>query len=130
MKTLTIALGLMGLVTTASAHEINNNHSHVGLPVMGQILSIGAQSDTSYTTGVETWAWDVTPYAGATVMGVSLLAETKIDVLTLDEGGIFTGVDLTFGYAVPAVNVNLYTEVSSDKDFTFGDITMGAKIKF
>ena len=63
MKTLTIALGLMGLVTTASA---------VDLPVMGQTLSIGAQSDTSYTTGVETWAWDVTPYAGTTVMGVSL----------------------------------------------------------
>mgnify|MGYP003625289481 FL=1 len=122
MKLLTIALGLAGLVTTGA--------TAADFPVMGQTLSLGAQSDTSYTTGVETWAWDVTPYAGATVMGVSLLAETKIDVLTLDEGDIFTGVDLTFGYAVPAVNVNLYTEVSSDKDFTFGDVTMGAKIKF
>ena len=122
MKTLAIALGLAGLVTTAS--------TAADFYVMGQTVSIGAQSDSNYTTGVETWAWDLTPYAGVNVMGVSLLAETKIDVLTLDEGDIFTGVDLTFGYAVPAVNVNLYTEVSSDKDFTFGDVTMGAKIKF
>tara|TARA_R110001592_G_scaffold7189_4_gene40531 strand:- start:66 stop:437 length:372 start_codon:yes stop_codon:yes gene_type:complete len=123
MKLLTIALGLAGLITATTATAAD-------FPVMGQTLSLGAQSDTKYTTGVETWAWDVTPYAGATVMGVSLLAETKIDVLTLDEGDIFTGVDLTLGYAVPTVNVNLYTELSSDKDFKFGDITMGAKIKF
>ncbi len=121
MKTLAIALGLVGLVTTASA---------VDFPVMGQTVSVGAQSDSNYTTGVETWAWDLTPYAGVNVMGVSLLAETKIDLLKLDEDNIFTGVDFTFGYAVPKVNVNLYTEVSSDKDFTFGNITMGAKIKF
>ena len=51
-------------------------------------------------------------------------------MLKLDEGNIFTGIDFSMEYVVPNTNVNLYTEVSSDKDFKFGDVTLGTKIKF
>jgi hypothetical protein len=119
MKTLAIILGLTASTAMAADFDMG-----------GQTLSIGAVSDTNYTTGVEDWEWELTPYASVTAMGVALSVETDIDMLKLDEDDIFTGVDLELNYIVPNTNVNLYTEVSSDKDFDFGDVTMGATIKF
>ncbi len=119
MKTLAIILALTA--TTATAADF---------PLLGQTVSIGAESDTNYTTGVEDWEWELTPYAGVNLMGVGLTLETDIDMLKLDEDDIFTGVDVELNYSVPHTNVNLYTEVSSDKDFDFGDVTIGAKVKF
>lgn len=119
MKTLAIILALTA--TTATAADF---------PLLGQTVSIGAESDTNYTTGVEDWEWELTPYAGVNLMGVGLTLETDIDMLKLDEDEVFTGVDVELNYSVPHTNVNLYTEVSSDKDFDFGDVTMGATIKF
>ena len=63
-------------------------------------------------------------------MGVGLTLETDIYMLKLDEDDIFTGVDVELNYSVPHTNVNLYTEVSSDKAFDFGDVTIGATVKF
>jgi hypothetical protein len=119
MKTLAIILALTA--TTATAADF---------PLLGQTVSIGAESDTNYTTGVEDWEWELTPYAGVNLMGVGLTLETDIDMLKLDEDDIFTGVDVELNYSVPHTNVNLYTEVSSDKDFDFGDVTIGATVKF
>lgn len=119
MKTLAIILALTA--TTATAADF---------PLLGQTVSIGAESDTNYTTGVEDWEWELTPYAGVNLMGVGLTLETDIDMLKLDEDDIFTGVDVELNYSVPHTNVNLYTEVSSDKDFDFGDVTLGATVKF
>jgi opacity protein-like surface antigen len=119
MKTLAIILALTA--TTATAADF---------PLLGQTVSIGAESDTNYTTGVEDWEWELTPYAGVNLMGVGLTLETDIDMLKLDEDGVFTGVDVELNYSVPHTNVNLYTEVSSDKDFDFGDVTIGATVKF
>jgi hypothetical protein len=119
MKTLAIILALTA--TTATAADF---------PLLGQTVSIGAESDTNYTTGVEDWEWELTPYAGVNLMGVGLTLETDIDMLKLDEDEIFTGVDVELNYSVPHTNVNLYTEVSSDKDFDFGDVTIGATVKF
>jgi opacity protein-like surface antigen len=119
MKTLAIILALTA--TTATAADF---------PLLGQTVSIGAESDTNYTTGVEDWEWELTPYAGVNLMGVGLTLETDIDMLKLNEDEIFTGVDVELNYSVPHTNVNLYTEVSSDKDFDFGDVTIGATVKF
>jgi len=119
MKTLATILALTA--TTATAADFS---------LLGQTVSIGAESDTNYTTGVEDWEWELTPYAGINLMGVGLTLETDIDMLKLDEDDIFTGVDVELNYAVPHTNVNLYTEVSSDKDFDFGDVTVGATVKF
>jgi len=119
MKTLAIILALTA--TTATAADF---------PLLGQTVSIGAESNTNYTTGVEDWEWELTPYAGVNLMGVGLTLETDIDMLKLDEDDIFTGVDVELNYSVPHTNVNLYTEVSSDKDFDFGDVTIGATVKF
>tara|TARA_R100001198_G_C5105499_1_gene135590 strand:+ start:197 stop:556 length:360 start_codon:yes stop_codon:yes gene_type:complete len=119
MKTLAIILALTA--TTATAADF---------PMWGQTVSIGAESDINYTTGVEDWEWELTPYAGINLNGINFLVETDVDMLKLDESNIFTGVDLSMKYLVPNTNVSLYTEVSSDKDFKFGNITLGSKIKF
>jgi hypothetical protein len=119
MKTLVTILALTA--TTATAADF---------PMWGQTVSIGAESDTSYTTGIKDWEWELTPYAGINMMGLGVTVETDIDMLKLDEDNIFTGVDVTTNYIVPNTNVNLYTEVSSDDNFKFGDVEIGAKIKF
>ena len=98
--------------------------------VAGQTLSIGAETDLNYTTGVEDWVWELTPSAGITALGIGLSVATDIDMLELDEGDIFQGLDFTADYSVPSTNINLYTEVSTDADLEFGDITVGAKVSF
>ena len=98
--------------------------------VSGQTLSIGAETDLNYTTGVEDWVWELTPSAGITALGIGLSVATDIDILTLDEDDIFQGLDFTADYTVPSTNINLYTEVSTDADLEFGDVTVGAKVSF
>ena len=96
--------------------------------IAGQTISAGAESDINYITGVEEWEWTATPYAAFTTsVGVGLSVETEIDMRELDEE-IFQGLDWAAEYAVSGVT--LYTEVSSDRDWEFGDITVGAKVKF
>ena len=98
--------------------------------VAGQTLSVGASSDLNYTTGVEDWEWELTPSAGLTAMGIGLSVATDIDMLELDEGDIFQGLDFTAKYEIPSTYINLYTEVSTDSDLEFGDVTVGAMVSF
>jgi len=98
--------------------------------VAGQTLSVGASSDLNYTTGVEDWEWEMTPSAGLTAMGLGFTMATDIDMLTLDEDDIFQGLDFTVDYTVPSTNISLYTEVSTDSDLEFGDVTVGATVSF
>jgi hypothetical protein len=98
--------------------------------VAGQTVSVGASSDLNYTTGVEDWEWELTPSAGLTAMGLGFTMATDIDMLTLDEGDIFQGLDFTVDYIVPSTNISLYTEVSTDSDLEFGDVTVGATVSF
>ena len=67
---------------------------------------------------------------GVTALGIGLSVATDIDMLELDEGDIFQGLDFTADYTVPSTNINLYTEVSTDADLEFGDVTVGAKVSF
>jgi hypothetical protein len=98
--------------------------------VAGQTLSLGADTDINYTTGSEDWEWEMTPSAGLSAMGIGLTMSTDIDMLTLDEGDIFQGLDFTADYTVPSTNISLYTEVSTDADLEFGDVTVGATVSF
>ena len=98
--------------------------------VAGETLSLGADTDLNYTTGSEDWEWEMTPSAGLSAMGIGLTMSTDIDMLTLDEGDIFQGLDFTADYTVPSTNISLYTEVSTDADLEFGDVTVGATVSF
>ena len=121
MKTTAIATVVALAATSASAMDFS---------VAGQTLSINTESDLNYTTGVDEWEWELTPSAGITAMGIGLSVATDIDMLELDEGDIFQGLDFTAKYPIPSTFVNLYTEVSTDSDLEFGDITVGATVKF
>ena len=126
MKTITISIvTVMGFLAIAATKV-----SSMDFSVVGQTLSIGAETDLNYTTGVEEWEWELTPSAGLTAMGIGLSVATDIDMLELEEGNIFQGLDFTADYEVPSTNINLYTEVSTDADLEFGDITVGAKFNF
>lgn len=128
MKTTTMVITIaaaMGFLAIAATKAASKDFS-----VVGQTLSIGAETDLNYTTGVEDWVWEFTPSAGVTTLGVSLSVATDIDMLTLDEGDIFQGLDFTADYEIANTNINLYTEVSTDSDLEFGDVTVGAKFKF
>jgi len=122
MKNLAIVLGLSGaLAAPAVAMDI---------PVAGQTLSLGAENDINYTTGIEEWDWELTPSAGVEYSGINFSVETTIDMLDLQADEVFTGLDYVVDYTLPATNIKLYSEVSSDRDFEFSDITMGARITF
>ena len=118
MKLAVIATAAVMVASTASAFDLGNG------------LSAGAEVDMNYTTGVEDWVWELTPSAGVTALGIGLSVATDIDMLELDEGDIFQGLDFTADYSVPSTNINLYTEVSTDSDLEFGDVTVGAKVSF
>jgi len=120
MKNILLASAVVALTATAA--------NAVDVELWGQTVSVGAESDINYVTGVEEWDWTATPYAAFTTsVGIGLSAETEINMRELDED-IFQGIDWTAEYAVSGVTV--YTEVSSDSDWEFGDITVGAKVKF
>jgi len=128
MKTTTMAITIaaaMGFLAVAASKAVSKDFS-----VAGQTLSIGAETDLNYTTGVEDWVWELTPSAGVTALGIGLSVATDIDMLTLDEGDIFQGLDFTADYTVPSTNISLYTEVSTDSDLEFGDVTVGAMVSF
>ena len=119
----------MNKLVLATAVALSATAAHaIDVDLFGQTISVGAESDINYVTGIEEWEWTTTPYAAFTTsVGVTLSAETDINMRELDED-IFQGVDYTAEYAMSGVT--LYTEVSSDRDWDFGDITVGAKVKF
>jgi len=116
MKKLLLPVAFAAMTTSVSAMDL------------GYGLSVGAETELTYTTGTEVWTMDVTPSMGLGAYGASFTAETTIDVLDLNNGDIFTGVDWKAEYVWNGITA--YTKVSSDADFEFGDITMGAKISF
>lgn len=91
---------------------------------------VGVETDVNYTTEVEEWKAEITPLVGLGFYGMDFTIETTFDALKLDEDNIFKGVDLTAKYTIPNTGIIAYSEVSSDSDFEFGNITVGAKMKF
>ena len=84
MKKLVLATVVALTATTASAIDVD---------LLGQTISVGAESDINYVTGIEEWEWTATPYAAFTTsVGVTLSAETEIDMRGLDQDEIFKGI--------------------------------------
>jgi len=128
MKTTTMAITMalaMSFLAVAATKAASKD-----IPLVGQTLSIGAENDINYTTGIEEWNWELTPSAGLEYSGINFSVETTIDMLDLQADEVFTGLDYVVDYTLPETNVKLYSEVSSDRDFEFSDITMGARITF
>jgi len=125
-KQIVVFTAWIGLATAMAASSVYAKD----FSVAGQTLSLGADTDINYTTGSEDWEWEMTPSAGLSAMGIGLTMSTDIDMLTLDEGDIFQGLDFTADYTVPNTNISLYTEVSTDADLEFGDVTVGATVSF
>ena len=116
-------VGLAAMMATTASYAKD-------FSVAGQTVPIGASSDLNYTTGVEEWEWELTPSAGLSAMGLGFTMATDIDMLELEDGDIFQGLDFTVDYTVPSTNISLYTEVSTDSDLEFGDVTIGATVSF
>ena len=118
MKNILLATAVFfGAASAASAFELGNTG-----------VSLGGEVDLNYTTGVETYAMDLTSTASFSMWGVYLGAETTWDLLDLNDGDLFTGIDFDAAYQYGPVE--LYGEVSTDDDFEFGDVTIGTRFAF
>ena len=116
----------MNEITKLGYLVLDKGNAVIDLHTKETVLTVDAEGN--YVTGVEEWDWTATPYAAFTTSaGIGLSVETEINMRELDED-IFQGIDWTAEYAVSGVTI--YTEVSSDSDWEFGDITVGAKVKF
>jgi len=118
--------------TIAAAVLLAGSAQAQDIAVAGQTLSLGAEADMNYTTGVETWALDFTPYLGADVLGFGLKVEAPMNILNLDDKGVdgtFTGLEFSSKYVLTD-NLNVYGEVATNSDLEFGDVKMGASFKF
>lgn len=120
MKVLSIAAAAIVAASAASAADF---------AVLGQTVSVGAEVDSNYNTGTEDFAIDFTPEAGFNAWGVDFTAETTIDVLKINEGDVFQGVDFEAGYSLTN-NLRAYGKVGTDSDFEFGDTTVGVTFSF
>jgi len=105
MKKLLLPVAFATIATSVSAMDL------------GYGVSVGAETELTYTTGTELWTLDVTPSMGIGAYGVSFTGETTIDVLDLNNGDIFTGVDWKAEYVWNGMTT--YTKVSSDADLDF-----------
>tara|TARA_B110000858_G_C17524846_1_gene346459 strand:+ start:95 stop:466 length:372 start_codon:yes stop_codon:yes gene_type:complete len=123
MKTTILAAVMLTLAAgTVSAKDIN---------VAGQTLSIGGEVDANYTTGTELYAMDFTQSVGVEAWGVDFSVDHELDLLKLNEAGydLFRGVDLEAGYSLTS-SLRTYGKVNMDKDFEFGDVTVGTAFSF
>jgi len=118
MKTLIAATTLSLLATTATSADLFGG------------LSVDTETDVSYTTGVETWAANFTPSVGWGMFGLDMSMATTVDLMGLDKDEIFKGLDFKAEYELLSTGIMTYGKVSSDADFNFGNVTVGAKLSF
>ena len=122
MKTFILAtIASIGLASAASAADFS---------VAGQTLSIGGEVDMNYNTGTELFALEVVPSTGFVAYGVDFEVSTTIDILQLNEGDVFQGVEFEAGYTIPTTNVRAYAEIATNSDLEFGDLLVGATLSF
>ena len=119
MKTTIITAAFVLAASTLSAAEL-------GMTGIG----IGATADVNYTTGADVFAMDLTPAATFNKWNVDFTAETTIDILSLNDGDIFKGIDLSTGYNLWNTGLRAYTEISVDADWEMGDLKTGLSFAF
>ena len=117
----------LAVLATAATLLVATQASAVDL---GNGLSAGAEIDMNYTTGVETWALEATPEVGLALMGAELSVGSTFDLMKLNESDVFKGVDFEVEYPIGLTGLEAYGKVSTDSDFEFGDIKIGASFKF
>lgn len=121
MKYAAVAAVAVFAATQASAIELGGG------------FKAGGEVDMNYTTGVEEWALEATPEVGFAAAGVDFTVGSTFDLMKLNEDDVFKGLDFGAEYDLGGVGINglkAYGEVSTDKDFEFGDITMGVNFSF
>lgn len=121
MKTLAMAAAASLIAASASAADFG---------LMGQTVSVGGEVDSNYNTGTEEFSVEFIPSAGITAWGVDFEASTTFDIMELNEGDVFEGLDLEAGYTIGGTGLRAYGEIGTDADFEFGDATVGVSFKF
>jgi len=122
MKSLIIATAAaMAFATAATAADVQ---------VAGQTFSLGGEIDANYNTGTEDFALEMIPSAGFVAYGIDFEASTTIDVIQINEGDLFQGMDFEAGYTVGQTGLRAYAEIGTDADFEFGDLTIGTTFNF
>ena len=106
------------VATSASAVDLGNG------------LTAGAEIDMNYTTGTELWALEATPEVGLGLLGTEVTVGSTFDLMNLNGDDTFKGLDFSAEYAVGATGLTAYGEVSTDSDFEFGNVKMGASFAF
>ena len=122
-----MAVGATALALTAcGATEVEA----ADFSVAGQTVSVGGKLDANYDTGTELYAMEFVPRTGINAWGIDFGVETTFDVLQLNDGDVFQGLDYTAGYTIGGTGLRAYGEISSDADFEFGDATVGVSFSF
>lgn len=120
MKTTIVAAALVLTAGMASAADLN---------IAGQTISAGGEFDMNYTTGEDVFALDFKPKAGINAWGVDFEVSSTFDVLQVNEGDLFQGLDLEAGYTITN-GLRAYAEIATDADLEFGDLTTGVTFAF
>ena len=92
-------------------------------------ISIGGKLDGNYVTGVDTYSIDFIPSAGFEKWGIAFKGETTIDVIELNNGDVFQGIDFDASYNITS-GLKAYGEISADQDLEFGDAKVGVSFAF
>ena len=121
MKTTIFAAALIATAGMAQAADLN---------VGGQTFSFGGELDANYNTGTDDFAIELIPSTGFIVYGVDFEASTTIDVLQINDGDLFQGMDFEAGYSIPTTGLRAYAEIGTDEDFEFGDLPIGTSFRF
>lgn len=90
----------------------------------GFALSTEINAEYNVTAGGDV-ALTATPELAYTIGSVDLTVATDIDLADIN----FVGLDLEAKYVVND-NWDLYADVSTDADLNFGDVVIGATVKF
>lgn len=117
MKNILLAtLSVFALTSAANAFELGGG------------LALGGEVESSYNFGTENFGVLFTPAASFTYEGFSLTVDTEFDMLNLNADA-FTGLDFEAIYTINR-NISAYGEISTNADFTFGDLVVGTRLSF
>ena len=119
MKIAAIATAAILAASSASAIDLGSTG-----------ISLGGKVDANYTTGLDTYAVEFVPRAVYSAFGVGFGVETTFDVMGLNDGDVFKGLDFDASYEIGGTGLKAYGEVGTDADFEFGDVKMGVSFSF
>ena len=113
------AAAALTFATSANAFELGNG------------LSVGGEVESSYNFGTEDFGLLFTPEASFNMDGLALGVSTEFDLANLEDevADNFKGLDFEATYTVNDW-VSAYGEISTDKDFEFGDLVVGTRFNF